>query len=176
MGYVETMAKYTFTQELADRICERLANGESLTSICDEQNMPSAGTVFYWRRNNPKFEADYLAAREMQAEKFFEEMLDIIDDGRNDWIERESRAGTYIALNKEAIARSRARVDTRFRMMESMSARYSKKIQVDHSSSDGTMSPKDMSDEQKAAKITAILARAEAKRKQSIVDDGSDLV
>lgn len=139
--------------------------------------MPSAGTVAYWRKQNPKFDAQYLAAREMQAETLFEEMLDIIDDGRNDWMEKDTRAGTFIVLNKEAIARSRARVDTRFRMMESMSARYSKKIQVDHKSSDGSMSPKDMTDDQKATKIAAIVARAEAKRKQaSAVDDGSDMV
>lgn len=141
--------------------------------------MPSAGVVFRWRKQNLKFDADYLAAREMQAEKFFEEMIDIIDDGRNDWMEVETRSGTYIKLNKEAVARSRARVDTRFRMMESMSARYSKKITVDHSSSDGTMSPKNMNDEQKAARIAAIIARAEAKRKKAntpVIDDGSDMV
>ena len=168
-----------FTQTLADRICERLINGESLRAICDEEGMPTPGRVAYWRKNNPKFEAQYIAAREMQAETLFEEMLDIIDDGRNDWEEREKRNGdTYIALNKEAIARSRARVDVRFRMMESMAAKYSKKLQVDLKSSDGSMSPKDMTDDQKASKIAAIMARAAAKRDAATsgVDDGSDLV
>lgn len=168
-----------FDQDIADHILERIINGQSLSMVCDEEGMPTPGAVLRWRVDNPIFATEYDIARELQAERLFEEMLDIIDDGRNDWMEKEGRNGTFIALNPEAVARSKARVDTRFRMMESMAPKYSKKIQVDHSSKDGTMSPKNMTDEQKAAKITAIIARAEAKRKLAKappVDDGSDLV
>jgi len=174
------MATTTFTQKLADHICERLANKQSLTSICDEEGMPSAGTVAYWRKKHPEFDAQYMAAREMQAEALFEEIVDIVDDGRNDWVERETRNGSYIALNSEAVQRSKLRAETRFKLIERMNpARFGAKVQLDHTSSDGTMTPQNMTDEQKAAKIAAIMQRAAAKKaagQKPMADDGSDLV
>lgn len=172
-----------YTQELGDHICERLANKESLTSICDEKDMPSAGAVALWRKKYPAFDAQYLAAREMQAEALFEEIVDIVDDGRNDWIKRETKNGSYIALNAEAVQRSKLRAETRFKLIERMNpSRFGAKVQMDHTSSDGSMTPKAMSDEQKATKIAEIMQRAQAKRNRvtplplSSVDDGSDLV
>lgn len=103
-----------FTQEIADAICERIADGESLRSICTDDEMPNKATVFRWLAKNPDFSDQYARARETQADTLFDECLDIADDGRNDWVERERKDGTtYIALNEEAIARSRLRLDAR---------------------------------------------------------------
>lgn len=103
-----------FTQEIADAICERIADGESLRSICTDDDMPNKATVFRWLAKNPDFSDQYARARETQADTLFDECLDIADDGRNDWVERERKDGTtYIALNEEAIARSRLRLDAR---------------------------------------------------------------
>lgn len=168
-----------FTQAMADRICDRLIMGQSLATICDEEGMPHVGTVGAWRKKHPEFEAQYMMARELQAEALFEEMLDIADDSRNDWVERERKDGsTFIALNTEAVQRSKLRLDLRLKMLERMNpSRYGAKVQLDHKSSDGSMSPERMTDEQKADKISAIIARAEARRKAATaVDDGSDLV
>ena len=50
-----------------------------------------------------------------------EEILDISDDGTNDWEEREiARGRTIIALNTEAVQRSKLRVDTRKWLMAKM--------------------------------------------------------
>ena len=44
----------------------------------------------------------------------FEELLDIADDGSNDWVLREGKdEEEWWQLNQEAISRSRLRVDTR---------------------------------------------------------------
>ena len=62
-------------------------------------------------------------------------MLEIADDGTNDWIERQNaRSGeTYIALNDEAISRSRLRVEARKWLMGKMKPKkYGDKIDVDH--------------------------------------------
>ena len=104
-----------YTQALCARICERLADGESLNSICKDEGMPHERTVRSWALDpvHP-FSPNYARAREAGFHRLADELLDISDDGRNDWIERENRSGeTYIALNEEAVARSRMRLDTR---------------------------------------------------------------
>lgn len=172
------MAKPTsFSQVIADAICTRLIKGETLTAICDEEGMPSVGVVRLWRHTNAAFAAQYEAAREAFAEAVFEEILEIADDGRNDWEERESRNGTYIALNKEAVQRSALRIRTREYMLSKLAPkRYGEKSQLDLTNSDGSLAT--MSDEAKAARLTAIhqavqQRKAAAKAKP---DDGSDLV
>jgi len=95
----------------------------------------------------------YTRAKEIQADKFNEELIDIADDGRNDWEERESErgGGTYIALNKEAIARSRLRVETRKWLMgKHKPKKYGDKLQLSgdednpiHTKSDLNITPTD---------------------------------
>lgn len=171
-----------FDQAIADEVCRRMICGEYLKDICNEEGMPSVGTVRYWRNQNAVFRAQYEAAREAQAEGIFDELIDIVDDGRNDWVEREGRNGSYIALNTEALGRSKLRAETRLKMLEKIAPkRYGEKAQLDLTSSDGTMSPNTMTEEAKAARIEAIYKAAAARRdakakEQAPVDDGSDLV
>lgn len=69
----------SFTQAKADLICERLAAGESLRSICSSDDMPSQTSVFRWLRDNESFREQYARAREDQAETLFDQMVDIAD-------------------------------------------------------------------------------------------------
>lgn len=166
-----------FSQDLADHICRRLVLGESLKAICDEQGMPAAATVQYWRHTNPDFAAQYDDARESQAESIFEEILDIADDGSNDWMEKELQSGRIIEVpNHEHITRSRLRIDARWKVLARMNPkRYSERSELDLKSSDGSMSPALMTEEQRAAKLTALHQKALALTRGTI-DDGSDLV
>lgn len=106
----------TFTNELATDICKRIAEGESVRSIVKDELMPSSSSIFRWLLDDDKkhFWEQYEKARNIQAELMFDELLEIADDGTNDWMEKESKAGdSYTVLNSEAIGRSRLRVDTR---------------------------------------------------------------
>ena len=67
----------TFTQATADVICERIAAGESLRSICAEDGMPGLSVVFQWLNAQPSFADQYARARETQADTLADEMLDI---------------------------------------------------------------------------------------------------
>jgi len=106
-----------YTQELADTICARLADGESLRSICSDDSMPAMSTVMGWLARNAHagFVEQYTRAREAQADAIFDECLDIADDGRNDWMERRDEDGGNLGWkeNGEAMQRSRLRIDTR---------------------------------------------------------------
>ena len=64
-----------FTQELADLICERMANGETLRSICRDINLP-ASTVIEWTMNNKGFSEQYTQARQKQADSYADMILD----------------------------------------------------------------------------------------------------
>jgi hypothetical protein len=41
--------------EIAETICERLLNGESLRAICTDPAMPARATVFRWLARNQEF-------------------------------------------------------------------------------------------------------------------------
>ena len=106
-----------FTQELADEICERISEGESLRRICLSDHMPSRITVYSWLLDDrySAFLTKYTRARDFQAETMFDEMNDIADDGSNDYMENVDDQGAVIGykLNGEHIQRSRLRIDTR---------------------------------------------------------------
>lgn len=59
-----------FTQQLADTICERLADGESLRKICEDLTMPKRSRVFTWLGDaaNKPFADQYARAREASAD------------------------------------------------------------------------------------------------------------
>ncbi len=96
-----------YTQEIADEICTRLANGESLRAICAADRddfMPAMGTVFRWLADPERasFREQYAMAREVQAETMADEIVSIAD-GTGMGVEEK------VALS----ARDRLRVDSR---------------------------------------------------------------
>jgi hypothetical protein len=102
-----------FSQELFDQICERIADGESLRTICADEGMPRKASVFRWLAADAALRDQYARAREAQADAIFDEMLDIADDARNDWMERRGEEDAGWVANGEHIQRSRLRLDAR---------------------------------------------------------------
>ena len=104
-----------YDDELADYIIEQIAMGRSLLEICREPNTPSAAAVIYWATKNIcGFSKKYQDACIIRANIYAEELLEIVDDGRNDWVERQDQNGkTYVALDHEHVARSTLRAHTR---------------------------------------------------------------
>ncbi len=101
-----------YTPELAAVICERLAEGETLRSICRDVAMPDKATVLRWLADKAKadFRDQYAHAREMQADALFDEALEIADNATGDWSTDKDGKKT---LDHEHIQLSRLRVDTR---------------------------------------------------------------
>lgn len=104
-----------YTQETADIICHRMAEGESLREVCRDPAMPSTSTVMRWAIAVEAFREQYTRAREALLEHWAEEITEIADDGSNDYMDRLDKDGKVIGevVNQEHIARSRLRVDTR---------------------------------------------------------------
>jgi hypothetical protein len=125
-----------YSQELAARICEQLASGKSLRTVCKADGMPDMSTVFLWIQRHTEFSHQYARAKEEAADALAEEILDIADDGANDWIETNDPDNPGYKANGEHIQRSRLRVDTRKWYASKLKPKkYGEKIDVDHSGS-----------------------------------------
>ena len=68
-----------FSQDLFDRICERIADGDSIRAICLETDMPSKASVMRWLAADSALSDQYARAREMQADHEFDEIKAIAD-------------------------------------------------------------------------------------------------
>lgn len=62
------MSRHNFSQDLADLICRRLEEGESLRQICLDAGMPNRSTVFCWLDTIESFQQQYDKARERQGD------------------------------------------------------------------------------------------------------------
>ena len=126
-----------YTKALAGIICERLAGGESLRTICADEAMPCQTTVFTWLGDETKAEflEQYALAREAQVEAIADEILEIADDSTNDFIERQRADGsTETVLNAEHVQRSRLRVETRKWLLAKLQPKkYGDRLDLKHS-------------------------------------------
>ena len=86
------MPENLYTPALADTICKRISEGESLRAICRDPDMPSEGTVRGWaREDRDGFGARYRLARELQLDHWADVIIDIADEGDRDPRDRQVR-------------------------------------------------------------------------------------
>ena len=69
----------SYTPEIADAICERVAMGESLASVCLSLGIGYA-KVMHWQKEKPEFGENYARACEDRADWHADEILAIADD------------------------------------------------------------------------------------------------
>ncbi len=77
-----------YTTEIAETICDRLVNRESLRAICADPAMPARATIFRWLARHQEFRRSYTIARQCQIEHLMDEMLEIVDDSTRDYVEK----------------------------------------------------------------------------------------
>src|SRR5574340_366591 len=97
----------TYTPEIATKICERLAAGESLRVICSADDMPPEATVRLWAVDDREgFAAQYARARDIGLDCVADAMIAISDEQA----EVINDKGTVFDPD---VNRDRLRVDTR---------------------------------------------------------------
>ena len=167
-----------YTEELASEILERLAHGESLRSICKDEGKPDESTVREWG-GNPKhpFSPHYAHARLLGWLSMADEIVEISDDGSNDWMERHGRDGEVLGwqLNGEHVQRSRLRVDTRkWVLSKCLPKIYGDKVAHEVTGKDGA--PMEVTVQQgdltPARRVAFALGRALDRQKAQKVIDG----
>src|SRR5262245_25885063 len=68
-----------YTIEWAEAFCNLIAEGKSVAEICARPDMPSQQSVYTWLKQDEDFLERYARAREAQADKYFQEIIEIAD-------------------------------------------------------------------------------------------------
>jgi hypothetical protein len=120
----------TYTKAIADAICERIAEGQSMTSICQLPGMPMYKTIMHWRRTEPEFGKAIDQAREDQADALAEMIVDVVEEGA-----KEDELGK---VDAGMVAHNRLKVDVyKWRASKLKPKVYGDKVQQEHSGPDG---------------------------------------
>lgn len=129
-----------YSQEIADKVCERISQGEPLRQICRDEGMPSYGAIYDWLEVNTDFASRFARARVIGFDVIAESALEIADDATNDWMERLDRDAQGIGwqLNGDHVQRSKLRIETRLKLLAKWDPkRYGDKIQTEHTGPNG---------------------------------------
>ena len=70
----------TFSPEVFNTVCERVAAGEALHIVCSDDDMPSRQSFYRWIRDDDDLCDSYVRAREEQADRVVDECIQIADD------------------------------------------------------------------------------------------------
>ena len=105
-------------EKVMEHICDQLATssrglGNILKAGADGHALPSYSTVMKWLSEDSSLSEMYARAKEAQADFMVDEILDVADDGTNDWMESGGDDAPGYRLNGEHIQRSKLRVDAR---------------------------------------------------------------
>lgn len=106
-----------WSQEVWDDIVQRLSAGETLSSICRTEGYPCRETVHSRKHEVEEFGGQFARAKDLGYESIAEDTLEIADDARNDWMERQSEDNPGWLANGEHIQRSKLRIETRLKLL-----------------------------------------------------------
>lgn len=120
-----------YSDEIADKICNIIStSSRGIHSISKELEL-APSTIFKWLSEISQFSDNYARAKLEQAHYMAEEIIKISDNDSNDDIHVDSLSGGYEIPNKEWIARTRVRVDTRKWLMSKLAPKiYGDKIEL----------------------------------------------
>lgn len=124
-----------YTDELAEEICTRIANGEPLRAICRDDHMPNWTTVYAWINADPELAQRIARARELGADAIAEDTINIIDTPPE-----RIDTPTCSKIDPGYVQWQKNRVEQRLKLLAKWQPKkYGER--VDHTSSDGSMSP-----------------------------------
>lgn len=174
-----------YTDELVLKILDRIAGGESLPSICRDKAMPNRDTIYAWLMKHAPFRERFTLARELRADVYFDQILEIADDPTGDVVANDGKR----SIDWENVQRSRLRVDARKWICARMNPKkYGERITTEHTGSIDTAPQKALLPSEVAAEFSKTLDHIEwemgfkpnpeispAARIQAILDSGQPI-
>jgi hypothetical protein len=116
-----------FNWTIAKLILDEIAKKTSVNKTAEIVGITPT-TIFRWLAANQEFSECYARAKEMACELIADEMIEIADDGTNDWYEKNGRK----AVDYEAVMRSKLRVDTRkWLLAKLMPKKYGDRLEIE---------------------------------------------
>jgi hypothetical protein len=112
-----------YSEDVAVRLCERIADVGNLRKVCQEEGMPHPSTVYEWIGVVPGFNPMYLAAREQYADSEF----DRLDDLMNEPAPKDDRGRIDVGW----VQQQRLKVDTlKWKLSKLCPRRYSERLEL----------------------------------------------
>ncbi len=133
-------ARKDYTDEDMLMVLHRLAEGELLTDICKDKDMPASSTFMKYVSRDPVLAREYKRARKIRAVNWCDDIIKIADDDEVDGYIDE--AGKPI-WNYQHIQRTKMRIQARQWIIKAdLPEIFGDKVQVDHSGAVGGGSEK----------------------------------
>lgn len=123
----DKLVYHKYSKAMAEKILTRMMLGESLNRICKDPDMPSRWGVYKWLAKYDDFAVKFERAEFIRAMGYVDELVEISDNGSNDWMETNDENNPGWRYNGEHVARSRLRVDTRKWIASKMLPKFSDK-------------------------------------------------
>ena len=122
------------TPELFEVILARISEGASVSSVLEPQDMPHRSTFHEYVAKTEGAADKYARACEERETRMFEQIEQIADDARNDFMEAKRKDGsTDIVFDREHVERSKLRIEARKWMLGKMRPKkYGDKLDVEH--------------------------------------------
>jgi hypothetical protein len=64
-------------EDVRQELLVRVAEGESVFTVCHDEHMPARATMYRWIREDSQFKQEYEAALEQRADKYVEMIADL---------------------------------------------------------------------------------------------------
>lgn len=129
-----------YTPALGKAICKMLSSGMTLIEVCRRPAMPRESVVRGWAAQpEHPFSAMYVRARTIGYLHMGDDLLAIADNSSNDYMERAEKDGSVVTVvNREALERTRLRVDTRkWLLAKALPKIFGDKVAMEHTGKDG---------------------------------------
>jgi hypothetical protein len=132
------MVASTFTQALFDRICERIAEGESLRAICETKDYPARRTVLRWVEADEKLQKQYGKAQMDRIDHYAEQIIEIADEVRTGEKRVTKANGDVEVTEVDMVERARVQIDARKWTCARMNPKkYGDRVLNEHMGEDG---------------------------------------
>lgn len=117
-----------YTPEIAERICEWLAGGQSLRAFCRQDDTPDLSTICRWVVAHDEFRKQYVSAREAAGYAHADQIMEVVEDLKRGKLDPSTGKAMMDGLKWSA-----ERMAPKTHMPQSL---------VNHQSPDGSMTPK----------------------------------
>lgn len=117
--------------EIADEVCEWIAEGKTLRDYCRQEGKPKRSTVDEWRAKDSEFAGRFARARAIGADQIAEEALRIADTPCIGETITEDENGRKVVTGDMPFHR-RLQVETRIKLLAKWDRRYADRQQLEH--------------------------------------------
>lgn len=152
-------------RDYADEICEWIANGQTLRAYCRQRGKPNWVTIYGWKAKDEEFARRLTEARDLGEDAIAQECLAIADTPMIGKRVKDGPGGTE-TTREDMLGHRKLQIWTRLQLLAKWNpTKYGDRTTL-AGDRDNPLIPRQLSDEERAAKIAAILNSARTRKVQ----------